>query len=296
MMKLGILLLMTISGIILVSSLPMANSELQSNGQYLLQGNGFTVTEKSIENSELDLQFSTGSLLGGRMKVTMEDGVVSFSDDDYLVDRWIGTVLLEGRFLRLSGDASNVDGEKISLQLFGRLVENSEEGSVYGFTGRLTKDGESMKVIYTTTVVGSGNFLEEIIPTQEKPAEQKIIQISILPGSSKAGNINYYSMPTVEITPGTTVVWTNDDSVPHRITSGVASFSHGKPFKPDGKIDSGDITPGQTFSVTINELGITRFFDINYSWMDGVIISLPDAESKSIKKIETQLEKANKYK
>lgn len=295
-MKPGILLLVIISGIILVSSLPIANSELQSNGQYLLQGNGFTVTEKFIENSELDLQFSTGSLLGGRMKVTMEDGVISFSDNDYLVDRWIGTVLLEGRFLRLSGDASSVDGEKISLQLLGRLVENSEEGSVYGFTGKLTKDNVPMKVIYTTTVVGSGNFLEEITPTQEKPIEQKIIQISILPGSSKAGNINYYSMPTVEITPGTTVVWTNDDSVPHRITSGVASFSHGKPFKPDGKIDSGDIAPGQTFTVTINETGITRFFDINYSWMDGVIISLPDVESKSIKKIETSLEKANKYK
>ena len=78
--------------------------------------------------------------------------------------------------------------------------------------------------------------------------------------------------------------------------SGVASFSHGKPFKPDGKMDSGDIAPGQTFSVTIKEIGITRFFDTTYSWMDGVIISLPESSSKSLKTTETALEKTQKHK
>jgi hypothetical protein len=116
-----------------------------------------------------------------------------------------------------------------------------------------------------------------------------------LAGASQRENIKYYSLNTVEITPGTTIIWKNDDIVPHTIMSGVASFSHGKPFKPDGKINSGSIAPGQTFNATINEVGITRFFDSTYSWMDGVIISLPDSATKSLKTTETALEKAKKY-
>lgn len=292
-MKLEIFLLIAISGIILTSLLQEADSQLESGGKYLLQGSGFVVTQKSIENSEVDLQFITGKLTSGRMKVTIDDGSISLLGNDYLVSTvWTGTTLSNGRFLSLSGDASNINGEKISLRLFGRLVENSQEGSVYGFTGKLTKDGESMKLIYSSSVVGSSNLL--VVPEEEKPKE-KIVQVNILAGASKRENIKYYSINTVEITPGTTVIWKNDDTVPHTIMSGVASFSHGKPFKPDGKINSGSIAPGQTFNATISEVGITRFFDSLYSWMDGVIVSLPDTASKSLKTTETTLEKAKKY-
>lgn len=294
-MKLGIILLITISGIMLASSLQQVHSEVLSNGEYILQGHGFAASEKSIDDSGLDLQFSTGKLVSANIKVTLKDGVISYADDDYVASSgWTGTLFSKGRFLRLAGDAENSNGDKISLALLGRLVQNTNEGSVYTVTGKLTKDGQSTKLIYSAKVVGTSTVPEQTPPKQETPKE-KIVQVSILPGSSKPGNIKYYSLPTVEITPGTTVIWENDDSVSHRIMSGVASFSHGKPFKPDGKMDSGDIAPGQTFKVTINNLGITRFFDTTYYWMDGVIISLPEGQTKSLKTTETTLEKVKKY-
>ncbi|HLA22043.1 MAG TPA: hypothetical protein VJZ17_01200 [Nitrosopumilaceae archaeon] len=295
-MKLGIILLITISGVLLASSLQQANSELLSNGKYILQGNGLTVTEESIDDSALDLQFSTGKFANTRMKVTLEDGLISFLNDDYVASSsWAGTVLSNGRFISLSGDAENANGDKISLSLLARLVQNSKDASVYTVTGKITKDGEPTKLIYSVKVTGS-SIVSEKTPTQQETPKEKTVQISILAGASKPGNIKYYSLPTVQITPGTTIIWENDDIVSHRIMSGVASFSHGKPFKPDGKIDSGDIAPGQTFTVTITELGITRFFDTTYSWMDGVIISLPESGTKSLKTTETALEKAQKYK
>ncbi|HSD04629.1 MAG TPA: hypothetical protein VLB45_02630 [Nitrosopumilaceae archaeon] len=279
-MKLIALLLISITGIVLASSVQQANSELLPNGIYLLQGNGFIITEKIIEDSELDFQFSTGSKTSSRIKITIEDGVTSISNDEYLLsDGWTGTILREGRFLTLAGNAENLDGDEISLRLTGRLVENSEEGSIYTLTGRLTKDDEVMKVVYNVKIVGTN----VVLPTEEPEKETKTIRINILAGASNPGNINYYSIDTVEIAPGTTIIWKNEDSVSHRIMSGVASFSPGKPFKPDGKIDSGDIAPGQTFSVTIDNLGITRFFDTTYYWMDGVIISLPETKSFSTK-------------
>lgn len=295
-MKLGIILLITISGVLLASTLQQANSELLSNGEYILQGSGFAVTEESIDDSALDLQFSTGKLANTRMKVTLEDGLISFKNDDYVASNsWTGTVLSNGRFISLLGDAENASGDKISLSLLARLVQNSKDASVYTVTGKITKDGESTKLIYNVKVTGSSTISEKT-PVQQETPKEKTVQISILAGASKPENIKYYSLPTVQITPGTTIVWKNDDIVPHRIMSGVASFSHGKPFKPDGKIDSGDIAPSQTFSVTIKEVGITRFFDTTYSWMDGVIISLPDSASKSLKTTETALEKSQKYK
>ena len=294
-MKFGIFLLIAISGVLLASSLQQANSELLSNGKYILQGSGFATTEESIDDSALDLQFSTGKLANTRMKVTLEDGLISFLNDDYIASGgWAGTVLGNGRFISLSGDAENANGDKISLSILARLVQNSKDASVYSVTGKITKDGESTKLIYSTKVSGSSSI--KVTPTQQETPKEKTVQINILEGSSKPDNIRYYSLPTVQITPGTTIIWKNDDTTSHRIMSGVASFSHGKPFKPDGKMDSGDIAPGQTFSVTIKEIGITRFFDTTYSWMDGVIISLPESSSKSLKTTETALEKAQKYK
>jgi len=294
-MKLGIILLIAISGVLLASSLQQANSELLSNGKYILQGSGFATTEESIDDSALDLQFSTGKLANTRMKVTLEDGLISFLNDDYIASGgWAGTVLGNGRFISLSGDAENANGDKISLSILARLVQNSKDASVYSVTGKITKDGESTKLIYSTKVSGSSSI--KVTPTQQETPKEKTVQINILEGSSKPDNIRYYSLPTVQITPGTTIIWKNDNTTSHRIMSGVASFSHGKPFKPDGKMDSGDIAPGQTFSVTIKEIGITRFFDTTYSWMDGVIISLPESSSKSLKTTETALEKAQKYK
>jgi len=278
-MKLGIILLITISGVLLASSLQQADSELLDSGKYLLQGSGFATTEESIDDSELDLQFSTGKLVNTRMKVTLQDGLISLENDDYVASGgWTGTVLSNGRFISLSGNAENIDGDRISLSLLARLVQNSKDASVYTVTGKLTKDGESTKLVYNAKVIGSTIFKET--PTQQETPKEKTVQISILSGASNPGNIRYYSLPTVQITPGTTIVWKNDDTVSHRIMSGVASFSPGKPFKPDGKIDSGDIAPGQTFTVTIKELGITRFFDTTYYWMDGVIISFPKTSSK----------------
>jgi len=294
-MKLLILLLISITGIMLAGSLQQADAKLLPDGVYLLQGNGFVITQDSIEDSELNFQFLSNNIVNGRMKINLADGVASISNDDYITSNgWTGTALRDGRFLLLSGNAENANGDKISMNILGRLVDDSKDGSVYSFTGKITKNDETMKIVYTGKIIGSNNVVKETT-IEEKPKQEKTIQINILPGSSNRGNINYYSLDTVTITPGTIIVWKNDDSIPHTIMSGIASFSHGKPFTPDGKIDSGDITPGQTFKVTINDLGITRFFDSKYSWMDGVIITLPDAKSTSLKTKDSSLDIRNKY-
>ncbi|MGI0010589.1 MAG: hypothetical protein ACREAE_04225, partial [Nitrosopumilaceae archaeon] len=59
-MKILILLLISIVEIMFVSSSQQVHAELLSNGIYLLQANGFAVSENSFADSQLDFQISTG--------------------------------------------------------------------------------------------------------------------------------------------------------------------------------------------------------------------------------------------
>ncbi|MGQ0795078.1 MAG: cupredoxin domain-containing protein [Nitrosopumilaceae archaeon] len=292
-MKFLFLFLISIITIILLNSSQEAEAKLLPNGIYLLQGNGFVISKDIIEVSKLDLQFSTNKIANDNIKLNLKDGIISISDDDYITSSgWTGTTLSDGRFVRLSGSIESSNGIKIPVTLFGRLVDDSSDGIVYSFTGRLKVQDDSLKLVYIVKIIGSPVVHIE----EEDQTQEKTILINILSGSSNPGNIRYYSTDTITISPGTTITWKNEDSVSHTILSGIASFSPGKPFKPDYKINSGEIAPGQTFNATINDVGITRFFDSTYSWMDGVIVTLPKEKSTSLgKNTETALDIKNKY-
>ena len=59
----------------------------------------------------------------------------------------------------------------------------------------------------------------------------------------------------VEISKGTTVTWTNDDGVPHTVTS------------ISGAFDSGNIDPGKTYSYTFNQAGPFEYSCTNHPSM-----------------------------
>ena len=77
---------------------------------------------------------------------------------------------------------------------------------------------------------------------------------------------------TVDITKGTTVTWTNQDTVPHTVTTGTApptfpplpSGESPTPFPSlssgDGRVNSGRIEPNGTFSFTFSQTGTFNYF------------------------------------
>ncbi len=81
-----------------------------------------------------------------------------------------------------------------------------------------------------------------------------------------------FNPATLEVVKGTAVTWTNEDTVPHTVTTGIApptaaplpsgasptpapSLSSG-----DGKVNSGRIETTKTFSFTFNEAGTFNYF------------------------------------
>ena len=69
----------------------------------------------------------------------------------------------------------------------------------------------------------------------------------------------------IEINKGSSVTWTNGDSVPHTVTSGTVQNG------TDGRIDSGLIIPGGVFSHMFTTPGNFEYFCTVYPWMNGVI-------------------------
>jgi len=69
--------------------------------------------------------------------------------------------------------------------------------------------------------------------------------------------------PSMDVPIGTTVTWTNKDSVAHTVTSGA------RPTK-DGKFD-GQLAAGSTFSFTFATAGTYQYFCTVNSSMNGTI-------------------------
>ena len=78
---------------------------------------------------------------------------------------------------------------------------------------------------------------------------------------------------TVTIEAGGEVVWSNDDTAVHTITSGAL-----RDGGPDGVFDSGLLGPGETFSHTFTRAGDYPYFCMLHPWMTGrVVVQDPPA-------------------
>ena len=77
----------------------------------------------------------------------------------------------------------------------------------------------------------------------------------------KAGIKNVsYLQPRLQVTVGTTIEWTNNDPMPHTVTSTNRSF------------DSGLISPGKTWRYTFTKAGTFNFFCTPHPFMKGTVV------------------------
>ena len=271
-----------------------------------------------LKNSQIDFALTTGDISNGRGGISIEDGFVTLDNDDYIVDSISGTILRDGKFLRISGTAEDSSGDDIEIRVFGRLIEDSAEGSVYSFTGRITENNIEYKILYTSKISGFTEILST--PTDVTTSnEQEETIIHILPGSSDQGfdtnyidkssltglasRASYFTPERITVEPGDSVTIVNDDSVPHTIVSGSGSsatsrgafvlcsetpeqlpegFSYTQSncsYTLDGRINTGEILPGQSVTVTFEDIGFYRLTDPNYPWMTITAYSFKDVGS-----------------
>ena len=68
----------------------------------------------------------------------------------------------------------------------------------------------------------------------------------------------------VTVSAGEEIIWSNDDTAAHTVTSGA-------PGAPDGLFDSSLFMAGGTFSVTLDESGDYPYFCMVHPWMTGIV-------------------------
>jgi plastocyanin len=89
---------------------------------------------------------------------------------------------------------------------------------------------------------GGGSSTPAPSPSPTPTPTTTTANVSIPVGARTAGSAAYMPNP-VMITAGSTVTWTNNDTIPHTSTSDSGAF------------DSGNIAPGAKFSFTFNTRG-----------------------------------------
>ena len=85
--------------------------------------------------------------------------------------------------------------------------------------------------------------------------------VTITLGAADDGNFEPFAPTTVNVMPGSTVSWTNDDSTAHTVTA-----------NDDGLFDSGPIPPGMTWDNTFDSTGIFGYHCSIHPWMTGRVM------------------------
>jgi len=282
----GIIILLTLSTGLLFNN---SFATVPPNNVFTLGGSGYAVTEETIKISKIDIVLSTENQTGSTIKSSIKDAFITLDDENFLASELNTTILREGKYIRIDGIIKNETGNEASIKFFGRLIEESKNASVYGFSGKITTDDQEYKIIYNAKL--SKLVKISVTSTNSKNIEEKLT-IHILKGSSTQGadsyiglpfdnaRFKYFSQDRISIEPGIKLIFVNDDVVSHSILSGrEINYDRYNHFIADGKISTGEILPGKSTSVTLDEKGFIRLYDPDYQWMQFEAYVFPSVDN-----------------
>ena len=281
----------TLLALLVVSSGYFVNesfAEVSENQAFLLEGSGFAVTEEIIKISEIDIGLSSQKQSGSTINFLAEDGFITLNDKEFLISNLEGKFLREGKYIRINGEIESSSGFDTSISFFGRLVEESKDASVYGFTGRITTSDDTYKIIYTTKLSLLSKI--DITATESKTSDDSTIHIllyssvqktadDITPGVNSAIHLRFFSQDRISIEPGASITIVNDDLTSHSILSGKENSDRYTQYTADGRISTGEILPGESATITFDDAGFYRLYDPDYQWMGIVAYVFPSSDS-----------------
>ena len=151
----------------------------------------------------------------------------------------------------------------------GHTVTSSEDiGET--FDSGLFDAGQTFQLDTTTLELGEYEYLCIVHPWMvskiviEEPKEPVTVIMPEGAGVLQEGQI-YYDPENLLIEPSTTVVWINEDSAAHTVTSGTPEDG------ADGLFDSGMIMAGESFEYTFMEAGLVDYYCVVHPWMVGTV-------------------------
>jgi plastocyanin len=117
--------------------------------------------------------------------------------------------------------------------------------------------------IMTISLIMTGILTIGIVSNPTLVFSQGSNSVTITLGAADEGNFEPFSPNAIDVVQGSTVSWTNQDSVPHTVTAG----GTGEPL-----FDSGPIPPGMTWDNTFDSSGTFGYHCSIHPWMMGRVM------------------------
>jgi plastocyanin len=157
-----------------------------------------------------------------------------------------------------------------SLRQF--LTDNATSGSTNATSGSTNATSGSTNATSGSTNATSGSTNATSGSTNATDQASDNAQVSIVPGASTLTD-TAFSPNSIEVTVGQTVVWTNDDSAFHTVTSGTAGATDvGKEFDSGLTGPTALTSEGKTFEHTFDRIGDYPYFCTLHPAMVGTVI------------------------
>jgi len=152
-----------------------ADAQFIPSESYFLTGNGFTITENELDGSTIGLTFSPEDT-ARTANMNIKEGFLIFQDREYDLDGISGSLLRDGKYLRILGAAQDNQGNEISIRIFGRIVGASADGFVYQLTGKIDQGNERFSFHFVTKSALSAEPLSEIIMKEKEIVSETVEQ------------------------------------------------------------------------------------------------------------------------
>ena len=145
------------------------------------------------------------------------------------------------------------------------LIE-SKEKQERGENLSLRTDKTLATNITTTTSSNTSDSAKDNTNATVATSANASKNISIVPGSGSPNSGLFYEPSPAKVAVGSTLTWTNDDTLPHTVTSG-------NPEKgPNSIFDSGIMSADKSFTYTFDKVGVLEYYCAIHPWMIGKVM------------------------
>ena len=121
-----------------------------------------------------------------------------------------------------------------------------------------------MKVLISNLIIMTSLILTIGILSNPTVVAFSQESVSITPGAPDEGNLEPFAPNAINVSPGSTVSWTNDDTTEHTVTANEEGSSAAPPL-----FDSGPIPPGMAWDNTFDSPGTFGYHCSIHPWMTG---------------------------
>ena len=138
----------------------------------------------------------------------------------------------------------------------------------------------TLLILFSFLYVYSQSELSSFLHAQAQRSNQTIVMIPKGSANPEVDITNltpkqWYDPREISIGVNDTIIWTNNDTEPHTVTSGTGgglnSFLSNSKGKPDGLFDTGLFSPGSITSIKFNQSGTYYYFCTIHPWMEGIV-------------------------